>query len=224
MKKSTWILCLALAITGILSLENIVNAQPVFGPNSAELTNTYFPLKVGDKFTYKNYGFPLIDYQYIEAIKQEKIDQVECLKIKYSESPSYVDYHWFAEDTSGNIWLLQYYDVLNGLTHYGKNNAKLSLPSQVNVGSIVFGSSTVVATGVTVPILSTGLGPYYNCIKTRGYYGDGDFDYGYMASGVGVVKDEWNDDGGINGFDIFSIYRANVKKPKSMPWLLLLLE
>jgi hypothetical protein len=201
-------------------------SSPAFASNSATLTNTYLPLKVGDKLTYKTYGYPFILYGYNEAINQESIDQVRCLKIKdYSSfSSTAVTYYWLAQDTSGNVWILQYHDVeLNDLRYYGRNYAKIFMPSLVNVGSVLWSPDaieTIVATGITVPVLSTGLGSYYNCIKSKLTWMDGDIDYQYYASGVGPVKHEWNDDGGTNGDEINAI----THRPKSMPWLPLLLS
>jgi hypothetical protein len=181
---------------------------------------------VGDKLTSKSYGYPVILYCYDEAINQESIDQVRCLKIKDSSSFSSTApvYFWLAQDTSGSVWILQYHDVeLNDLRYYGRNYAKIFMPSVVNVGSVLWDSeaiATVVATGTTVPKLSTGLGPYYNCIKSKLTWIDGDIDYEYYAPGVGPVKQEWNDDGGTNGVEISAIKH----RPKSMPWLPLLLD
>jgi hypothetical protein len=190
------------------------------------LTNNYVPFKIGEKLTYKTYGYPFIIYSYIEAKNQETIDQVKCLKIKNSISYSSIAvvYYWLAQDTSGNVWILQYHDVeLNDFKYYGRNYAKIVMPSVVNVGSVLWnpdGIETVVATGITVPRLNTGIGPYYNCIKSKVIYIYGDIDYQYFAPGVGQVKAEFNDDDGINGLEISAI----TERPKSMPWLPLLLD
>jgi hypothetical protein len=197
-----------------------------FDQNSATLTNEYFPMKSGDKLTYKTYGFSLLSFEYIEAIKQETIDQVTCLKIKLSSSYSATEfyYYWLAEDTSGNIWVFKFHDVeSNDLRYYGRNGAKLVMPSKVNVGSILWNidiPEKVVATAVTVPKLINGFGPYYNCIKSKIDYGDGDIDYYYYAPDIGQIKCEFNDYGEINGYEISKIRH----KPKSIPWLPLLLN
>ena len=70
---------------------------------------------------------------------------------------------------------------------------------------------TIVATGITVPKLSTGLGPYYNCIKSKLTWVDGDIDYLYYAPGVGQVKAEFNDNDGTNGLEVSAItYQAHI--------------
>lgn len=207
----------------------IISAQ-TFDQNSATLTNAYLPMKAGDKLSYKSYGLPIAINAYLEGTNQETIDQVACLKVKESTTfdANLITYYWLAEDITGNIWILQYYDKeSNDLRYYGRNNAKLVMPSEVIVGSTLWTDSdpteTVVATGVTVPQLRTGLGPYYSCIKSKTDYGDGDIDFQYYAPGVGMVKIEFNDNGEINGLEIFLIERATVNKSKPMPWLPLLL-
>jgi hypothetical protein len=209
MKKSIWILCLALTIAGFFAFCETVYAQPTFGSDSSTLTNPYMPGRLSDRLTYRSYGWPSVYYQYVDMVAKENIDQVECLKIKvtYLDSTD-IEYYWLAQDTSGSIWMLQYQDV--ELETYGRNGAILVMPSQVSVGSILWGEETVVATGVTVPQLSTGFGPYTNCIKTMIDWGDGDIDYYYYAPDVGSIKAEWNDDGGINGFEISGVGRQRM--------------
>jgi hypothetical protein len=216
------LLFLALIIAGCFVFEKVVYAIPTFGSNSSKLTNRYMPMKVGDKLTYKSYGWPATFYIYTNAIAQENIDSVKCLKVKTTTSnlPSYAEYDWYAQDTSGNIWILQYQDAESGyLEYYGLADAIMVMPSIVNVGTHLSEDETVVAAGVTVPQLSTGKGPYYNCIKTKLVYDDGDIDYQYYAPGVGIVKIEANDDGGTNGVEISDVFI----RPPSMSWLLPLL-
>ena len=193
-----------------------------FGTNSATLTHRYFPMELGDKLVYRSYGFSFVIEIALEAIAVEVIDSVECLKIY--ESPD--TYYWIAEGISGNLWLLKEYDSeFNDTIFYGKKNAKLIIPKNLSVGTILWQGlpkhleELVIATGVTVPVLSTGLGPYYNCVKTKEDWGDGDLDYNYYAPDVGIVKFELNDDGGINGLELKEISIG----VKAMPWIPLLL-
>jgi hypothetical protein len=208
---------------------------PTFGPNSTTLTNIYTPMKVGSKLSYKTYGEPFILYGYSEALTQETIDQVKCIKMKesISDSSNPVAYYWIAQDKSENIWIFQYQDVeLNKLRYYGRNYAKIVMPSRVYVGSGLWNPDaieTVVSTGISVTQLSTGLGPYYNCIKSKviNYINTApesgsDIDYDYYAPAVGLVKEEWNDEGRNNGLEILSITER--QRPNSMPWLQLLLN
>jgi hypothetical protein len=208
MKKSIWILCLALTIAGCFAFCKTVYAAPTFGPDSSTLTHSYMPGRIGDKLTYRSYGGPSVDYEHLDAVAEETIDQVKCLKMKFSEGP-WSDYYWLAQDTSGNIWLLQYQEA-EYTTTYGRDGAILFMPSQIRVGSILLGEQTVVAIGVYVPQLSTGFGPYYNCIKSMIDWGDGDIDYYYYAPDVGLIWSELNDDGGINGYEISGVGRQGM--------------
>jgi hypothetical protein len=230
------VMSLQLAVLGLIGIIFILAVCPdiscaqTFDQNSATLTNVYLPMKAGDKLSYKSYGLPIVIYGYLEGTSSETIDQVACLKVKESASfnGNLIVYRWLAEDITGNIWILQYYDKeSNDLKYYGRNNAKLVMPSRVSVGSTLWNDSdpteAVVSTGVTVPQLRTGLGPYYDCIKSKTDYGGGDIDFQYYAPGIGQVKVEFNDDG-INGLEILLIERATVKKSKPMPWLPLLLD
>jgi hypothetical protein len=204
-----------------------VVAAQTFGNNSAVLTNQYLPMGVGDKLTYKMFygiGIPQFDV-HIEAIDREIIDQVKCLKVKLSDNLSLTGTtnHWLAEDTSGNIMILQYHDVeSNDFRYFGRANAKLFMPLIVNVGSVLWNSDgieKVVATGVLVES-HFGFGLFPNCIKTRVDYQNGDYDSYYYAPNVGLVQFEYFFDNDIIGYGISSISR----RPKSMPWLPLLLE
>ena len=203
-------ICISLILIATLSL------AADFGTNSATLTHIYFPMEHGDKLVYRSYGLPFVIEFSMEAIAVEVIDSVECLKISAPDT-----YYWMAEGIAGNIWLLKEFDSeFNVTTFYGKENAALIIPKNLSVGAILWqGEEEVIATGITVPVLSTGLGPYYNCVKTIIDWGDGDLDYNYYAPDVGNVKFEFNDDGGINGLELKEISIV----VKAMPWIPLLL-
>jgi hypothetical protein len=179
-------------------------------------------MKHGDKLIYRSYGFPQVFEFTIEALSVETIEAVECLKIYSSAAETYYSYYWIAEGISGNLWLLKEYDSeFNDTIFYGKENAKLIIPKNLSVGTILWQGlpdhlqELVIATGVTVPVLSTGLGPYYNCVKTIIDWGDGDLDYNYYAPDVGNVKFEFNDDGGINGFELKEISYGEGSAPSA---------
>jgi hypothetical protein len=194
-----------------------------FGINSAVLTHRYFPMRKGDKLAYRSYGWPIVKEVYLEALAVEAIESVDCLKIYDSAIDTYF---WMAEGIMGNIWLLKEFDSeFNETTFYGKENAKLIFPKNLQVGTILWQNpsehlqETVIETGLTVSVLSTGLGPYYDCVKTIVDWGDGDIDYLYYAPNVGLVKVEFNDDGGINGLELKELSFKVI----TLPWLPLLL-
>ena len=204
--------------------QNLTIRSPVFASNSGKLTNRYLSPNIGDKITFRSYGLSDTIYAYLEAYKYEVIDQVKCLKIKFylSVDSGYIIY-WLAQDTSGNIWILQFQESeLSSPVYYGKNYAKIFMPSTPNIGSVLWdseGMETVVELGVTVPTLSTGLGPFYNCIKTKLLYPDGDIDYLYYAPGVGQVKEQFDDYESLNGIELYEYKNTH----DTMSWLLPLL-
>ena len=62
------------------------------------------------------------------------------------------------------------------------------------IDDVIFGDKTVMETGIIVPQLSTGLGPYTNCIKAQ----EEDGDIVYIAPGIGQVKKEYaHEEGGF---------------------------
>ena len=207
-------ICISLVLIATLSL------AADFGTQSASLTHRYFPMELGDKLVYRSYGFSFVIEIALEAIAVEVIDSVECLKIYASPDT----YYWMAEGIAGDIWLLKKFDSeFNETTFYGKKNAALVIPKNLSVGAILWQGEPeeeeVIATGITVPALRTGRGPYYNCVKTKIDWGNGDLDYNYYAPDVGIVKFEFNDDGGINGLELKEMSIG----VKAMPWIPLLL-
>ena len=78
----------------------------------------------------------------------------------------------------------------------GKNKAVLFTTGNPKVGDTVYGDKTVIEVGVTVPKLSTGLGPFTNCLKTV----EPDGDIVYLAPGLGDVKKEYLRE--VGGFEL----------------------
>lgn len=177
-----------LVITVLLSgLLFCSNAFAEFGQNSAVFTNTYFTTKQGEKVIYvhpANNGKR--NYKYYDAVTTEIIDGVSCLKvIQVDTFNQWFSIIWFAQDTTGNIYVLQVLDTEHETPLFlGQANAFLFMPATVNVGNIIGGSDQVIETGVSVPQLSTGFGPYTNCLKAI----QDDGDLVYYAPGVGGVK------------------------------------
>lgn len=60
-------------------------------------------------------------------------------------------------------------------------------------------------TSATLPLLSTGLGPFDNVLKVTETLGGSDEDALYFAPNIGCVREEWNDGGETNGWDLMEI-------------------
>ncbi len=199
--------------------------QAVFGPNSATLTNPYLPGKAGDKLICSGYGTFEGYGRYLEALETEIVDSVNCLKALAKGSGNNMDpeqdpewyYIWLAQDEAGNVWAIQAYEGQTGQYPFsGLSEAVLWMPASPVAGKIYqqMGEDYVQVqqTGVTVPELGTGLGPYPNCLKTLAKYGHVDYETVYIAHSIGVVKEEWNEGGEINGWELAEIILADEEK------------
>jgi hypothetical protein len=178
-----------------------------FGPDSATLTNTYFPMQLGARLNYTGTG-ALVGYgHYLEAVDVETVDEVSCLKILIrgdgndpdpDEDPEWT-YAWVAQDIDGNLWLFGYEEHEDGYVEtyfFDKTDAPLLMPATPKAGQVFFQRGDdyqqVQATGVTVPQLTTGLGPFTDCLKVLDIYGPNARNIAYMAPGIGTVKEEWD--------------------------------
>jgi len=148
-----------------------------FGSNSGTLTNMYFPMKAGDRLIYSGYGDWEADTTYLDAVGTEVVDGVKCLKVNRisTNEDSFITL-WLAQDTESNVWVLKVYDHDNDVTFYLGDGIKFwFMPAVPKVGdkaALTFPESDehyceIVETSVTVPKLSTGLGPFEDCIKVK---------------------------------------------------------
>ena len=199
----------------LASLE--VNVQDmVFAGDSANVTNTYSPFQPNLELRYAGTGIYDGYGRYFEVVGTEVVDTVQCLKVMIKGHGNDTDpdadtewyYVWLAQDASGVVWALKYYDALSDTTTtLGRAGAVVWAPSAFAVGQTYGedGSSyyEVVETGLTVN-LGTGLGSYTDCVKVK--WTDGVIvDYLYMAPGVGIVKEEWDDGGAPGGWELEEI-------------------
>jgi hypothetical protein len=107
---------------------------------------------------------------------------------------------WVARDISGDVYFLKYWDGEDSApVVLGKDNAVLLMPKNPQIGNIIFGDKTIVDMGVTVSQLSTGLGPFTDCLKTV----ETDGDIVYYAPNIGMVKKEYTD--GFSGWELKEI-------------------
>lgn len=186
MKKKS--LGFIIAFMLLLFTAHFVNAAE-FGQNSATITNSIWPMKVGDR---RIRVYPEINgkrnFKYDDAVEIEKIDGVNCLRINTADTyNSWFSAVWLAQDISGNVYVLQIYETETDLTTLTKDTAILLIPNVVQVGDVIMGGNlTVVSVTASVGQLSTGFGPYTNCIKI--VEDDGDFVY-YAPNVGGVLKE-----------------------------------
>jgi hypothetical protein len=215
--------------TAALATLQLAANDVAFAAASAGITNPYSPLSGIQKLIYAGTGTYAGYGRYYQVMGTEVVDLVNCLKvaIKGHGNNSNPDldtewyYVWLAQDESGVVWVLKHYDALLDTTmELGRSNAIVWVPTTFAVGQrfeeVGGAYREVVATGVTVN-LGTGMGSYTNCVKVKSVEGT-DEDFYYLASGVGIVKEEWNDGGNTNGWELQEIIQAGGGGYKMEAW------
>jgi hypothetical protein len=165
-------------------------------------------LELGVELAYAGYGTATETRLDVTALAVEAIDGVNTLKVRVSSDTaagSDQQYYWYAQDSQGNVWLLQ--KTADGqTTTYGRAGALLDMPATPEVGSLLTeGQERVVAVDVTMPKLRTGLGPYSSCVRTVQESTDGDVDYFSYAPGIGLVWGQFDDGGETNGLELRAV-------------------
>jgi hypothetical protein len=194
-------------VAALLMIANLAGAA-VFGENSWKLENPYMSLEampIGTATISSGYGTKSQIYISEHVIGTDTVDGVACVRVTSmrTENKEFLT-AWLAQDVSGNVYLLKFYDADNPTpVVYGKSGAVLFIPANPQVGDKVYGDAhTVIQTGVTVPMLSTGLGPFTNCLKTT----ESDGDIVYYAPGIGYVKKDYSHEAG--GFELKELIRG----------------
>ena len=170
-----------------------------FGPDSATITNRYLPMKVNERHIEFGYGNLEGKTTYWDVVGIETVETVRCLKVNRisTKEDNFVTL-WFAQDIGGNVWVLKAYVhhedrtllLGNGIEHWFMPAAPAV---GLNAGLIAPASdetySKIVATGVTVPKLSTGLGPFEDCLEVKCWWeGSPNEDVEYYCPNVGGVR------------------------------------
>jgi hypothetical protein len=200
MKKT---LTVALLILFIAIISSLVSAAE-FGSNSANLSNAYLSPKMGTAQLKTGYGTKSLQYEYTHIVGTDTVDGVKCVRFisLRTESSEFAE-AWIAQDISGDIYNLKYWDGTDPTpVELGKDNAVLLMPKNPKVGDIIFGDKEIVQMDVTVSQLSTGLGPFTNCLKAL----ETDDDIVYYAPNIGEVKKEYTD--GSSGWELMEILNA----------------
>jgi len=200
MKK---MLTVALLILFVAVISSLVSAAE-FGSNSANLSNAYLAPKMGTAQLKTGYGTRSLQYGYTHIVGTDTVDGVKCVRvISLRTESSELSEAWVAQDISGDIYFLKHWEGTDSTpVVFGKDNAVKLMPKNPKVGDIIFGDKTIVEMGVTVPQLSTGLGPFTNCLKTV----ETDDDIVYYAPNIGEVKKEYTD--GSSGWELMEILNA----------------
>lgn len=196
MKKA---LIVALFVLFVAVISSLVSAAE-FGSNSANISNTYLSNKLGSQLL-TGYGNRSHQYEYTHIVGTDTVDGVKCIRIIQirTESSEFHDV-CVAQDIFGDIYILKYWEgEASTPVVLGRDDARLLIPKNLKVGDIIFGDKTIVEMGVTVPQLSTGLGPFTNCLKAV----ETDGDIVYYAPNVGMVKKEFTD--GLSGWELKEI-------------------
>lgn len=198
---------LKMALVLILLSVVFINSSALaaeFTDNSANINNTFLPAKIGFSFLKTGYGDRSFQYEYGNIFGTDIVDGVKCVKVIIirTESSEFTQ-AWLAQDVNGSVYLLKYWDGSESApVVLGKNNAAVFMPSSPKVGDKIFGGdATVTAVGVTVAKLTTGLGPFADCLKAT----ETDGDIIYIAPQFGEVKKVYSSN---SGWELKEIYNA----------------
>ena len=215
---------LALLVAFFLLIATSASAVE-FGPDSANISNPYFPGKIGDWGFYQGVSNSTINYQflYLNAVGTEKVsgaqingtvfNNVNCLKLHVVETDDPEDNEhevitiYFAQDTDGNVWPLKIYSYMEDSSSLlgGPYFKSMFMPAVPAVG-LRAGLKTpedaknyCEITEVGIPSRTTVFGTTYNnCIKVNCYENDpADIDVEYYCRDVGIVSLSNLDDPGV---------------------------
>ncbi len=186
-----------------------------FPADSDVFTNPWLGLyQVGDSYSLAGTGTFTGATRTWSIIGQETVLGVRCLvlRIHGHGTGSYANEYYdvrVAQDTDGNLRFLKVtgWEPAGGALDWTVStpaNASMLFPATAQAGQrwMMFDQqSEVIAVGQTVAQLSTGFGPTGNCAHIAAVSDDGDVDESWWGSGIGVVKEVWNDGGQLNGWE-----------------------
>lgn len=213
MKKTltTFFLILALGMIPVTTF------AAIFNENSADIENTYLISPLGTSLIRTTYGESTTKYEYIHIVGTEIIDGVECVRVisLITEAVEF-DETWLAQDINDDVFCLKYWDSTDEdptPVFLGQDGAGLIMPKNPKVGDIISGGEEIIThTGVTVPQLSTGLGPFSNCIRTIG----DDDDIHWYAPGYGEIKREEKESNYNSGLELKEIIVPQSTHPREV--------
>ena len=208
---------LSVIIAAILFVSSMAFAVE-FGPNSAKITNRYYPATVGGWSYMQGAGinwagrFIYANVVGIEEVNGAQIDpdtfnNVKCLKVNLAMAKQEQDGEeeeddfitvWMAQDTEGNLWILQIYIFPDNDTFLlGTLFKSMFMPAVPAIGdsaSITMpedGDNYCEVVEVDIPI-TTNYGSYTSCIKTTCFHKSptdpDDEEVEYYCPDVGEVR------------------------------------
>lgn len=198
------LIIISTVVVALLSVSSMVIAVE-FGPNSANITNRYLPIKVGawnlsigagnwtGLFSYSHVvGTDVVSGVQIGA---QTFNNVKCLKFNFiNTEDDLIGTFWAAQDTQGNVWFLKAYDQTNGASFMlGTVFKSMVMPDVPHVGDpvgITFPETeTDYCRCVAVNIsLNTNFGSYDSCIKAHCFH-ELSTEVSYFCPDVGLVRD-----------------------------------
>jgi subtilisin family serine protease len=185
-----------------------------FGPNSANITNPYLPLKVG-AWSYRQGSGPTWVNRifYIHAIgtevvsgaqiNQQVFNDVKAIKVNVAVTDDGGSYQHefmtmsFAQDKDGNVWLLKLHAHMSGVTGllggpYFQSMFMPAVPAEGLSAGIKMPEDqdnycSIVEVGINS--LATNYGTYDDCFKIHCFDEDPqDIEVEYFCRGFGIVR------------------------------------
>ena len=199
------LIIISAVIVALLSVSPMAVAVE-FGPNSANITNRYGPLKVGAWSLQVGAGNWTGLFTYSHAVGTDVVsgvqigtqtfNNVKCLKVNltWTEDDDFTTL-WAAQDTQGNVWFLKVYSLKHDTTYMLGTNFKsmvMKAVPQVNdpAGITIPETGTDYCRCVEVNIsLQTNFGSYDSCIKVHCFHESyTDTEVEYYCPEVGLVR------------------------------------
>jgi hypothetical protein len=197
------LIIISAVMVGLLSVSPMAVAVE-FGSDSANITNKYFPFKVGawgldigaGNWTGLLRYFHAVGTEIVSGAKigTQTFNNVKCLKVNLidTEEDDIITF-WAAQDTQGNVWMLKLYSSSANTTYIlGTYFKSMLMPAVPHVGDpadiTIPETETDYCRCVAVNIsLNTNFGSYDSCIKTHCFH-ESSTEVGYYCPEVGGVR------------------------------------
>jgi hypothetical protein len=201
-----------------------------FPANSDMFTNKYFSkFALGASAELTGYGNESGQWRKYIVSGKTTFNNVKCLILREENSDGDYTIFYLAQDSEGNIRCLRAFGYLEDIGNFDQDFS--SAPALVIPQNPYFGQTWPYYDGATVtieslndlvPQMSTGQGPFPDCLRMRWQDGT-DIDYIYWSPTGLPVKWINNDDGGVGGYELnkIELQSRGKKAIPSIPLLLL---